>query len=99
MAKSVGLNRGGGKRNLTIQLDEETIQAAKELAVKRNTSVSGLLAQKVREMVEADARYEEAKRYALDAMYHAKGHGGGGITWSREEINEERINNMGMFRE
>jgi hypothetical protein len=89
MAKSVGLNRGGGKRNLTIQLDEETIQAAKELAVRRNTSVSGLLAQKVKEMVEADARYEESRRYALDAMYNATPRGG--ATWSREELNEERF--------
>jgi hypothetical protein len=99
MAKSVGLNRSGGKRNLTIQLDEETIQAAKELAVRRNTSVSGLLAQKVKEMVEADRRYEAAKRRAIDAMHTAKGLGGGGITWTREELNEERINAMEMFKE
>jgi hypothetical protein len=89
MAKGVGLNRGGGKRNLTIQLDEETIQAAKELAVRRHTSVSGLVAQKVKEMVEADTRYEEARLRALDAMHNAKGLGGGGITWTRDELYEE----------
>lgn len=98
MAKSIGLNRGG-KRNLTVQLDEETIQAAKELAVRKHTSVSGLITQKIQEMVAADARYEEAKTRAIEAMRNAEGYGGGGTTWTREEINEERINNMRMFRE
>lgn len=89
MAKSVGLNKGG-KRNLTIQLDEETIQAAKELAVRRNTSVSGLLAQQVEELVAADDRYEEAKRYAIDAMYNAAPRS---LTrWSRDELYEELFN-------
>ena len=92
MAKSVGLNRSGGKRNLTIQLDEETIQAAKELAVKRNTSVSGLVTQTLQELVEADTRYREAMRHALDAMHYAEGRGGGGITWSRDELYEEMFN-------
>lgn len=84
MAKSVGLNKGGGKRNITIQLDEELVQAAKELAVRRNTSVSGLLTQKLRELIEADQRYEQARLRALDAMYNARSLGGG--TWRREDL-------------
>ena len=98
MAKSVGLNKGG-KRNLTIQLDEDTIQAAKELAARKNTSVSGLVTQQIQAMVARSARYEEAKKRELEAMRNAKGLGGGGITWTRAEINEERINNMRMFKE
>jgi hypothetical protein len=98
MAKSAGLNKGG-KRNLTIQLDEETIQAAKELAVRRHTSVSGLVTQQIQAMVARAARYEEAKRRELEAMHNAPNLGGGGVTWTREEINEERINNMRMFKE
>lgn len=97
MAKSVGLNRNPGKRNLTIQLDEETIQQAKELAARKNTSVSALVTQKIREMVAADARYQEAMRHALEEMDNAIGRGA--VTWTREEINEERINQMRMFRE
>ena len=84
MAKSVGLNRGSGKRNITIQLDEATIQAAKELAVRRNTSVTGLVAQTLRDLVEADARYEEAKRHALEEMDNAIDRGG--RTWKREDL-------------
>jgi hypothetical protein len=79
----------GGKRNLTVQLDEEVIQAAKELAVRRGTSVSGLVTQMLEEMVEADLRYQRAMHHALDAMYHAKDRGG--VRWTREEIYEERL--------
>jgi hypothetical protein len=80
------------KRNLTIQLEEEIIQAAKELATRRGTSVSGLIAQKVRELVEADQRYELAKRHALDVMFNLRsrrGDGDGEVTslnWTREDL-------------
>ena len=90
MAKSVGLNRGSGKRNLTIQLDEATIQAAKELAVRKHTSISGLVTQKIREMVAADARYREAMRHALAEMDNAIDRGP--ITWTRDELYEEMFN-------
>jgi hypothetical protein len=90
MAESVGLNKGGGrKRNLTIQLDEEIIQQAKELAIRRNMSVSGLVAQKLEELVEAEIRYQKAMASALEAMENAEDLGGG--TWSRAELNEERL--------
>ena len=92
MAKSVGLNKGTGgrKRNLTIQLDEEVIQQAKELAVRRNTSVSGLVTQKLQELVEAEIRYQRAMQHALEAMDNAIDRGG--ITWTRDELYEEMFN-------
>jgi predicted transcriptional regulator len=90
MAKTAGLSRSGGKRNLTIQLDEEVIQAAKELAARRNTSVSGLVAEKLKELVESDIRYEQAKQRALKAMDEATDLGGG--TWNRDDLYEEMFN-------
>jgi hypothetical protein len=98
MAKGVGLNKGRGKRNLTIQLDEVTIQAAKELAARKNTSVSSLVTQQIQAMVAADERYREAMLSAIEAMHDAPALGGG-VRWTREEINEERINSMRMFNE
>jgi hypothetical protein len=93
MAKSIGLNKGG-KRNLTIQLDEATIQAAKELAVRKGTSVSGLVTQILEELVQEEIRYREAMTIAIDAMYYGeKTLGGSGrITWSRDELYEEMFN-------
>ena len=100
MAKTSALGRSGGKRNLTIQLDEEIIQAAKELAARKGTSVSGLVSQKLRELVEADMRYQKAMHHALDAMYNATGRGGGGWTpnRTRAEINDERWENSKYAR-
>jgi hypothetical protein len=94
MANSVGLERSGRKRNLTIQLDEAIIQAAKELAARKGTSVSGLVTQTLAEMVEAEIRYQKARIRALKAMDEAKNRGGGlgGRTWTREELYEEMLN-------
>ncbi|HEU5472106.1 MAG TPA: DUF6364 family protein [Actinophytocola sp.] len=78
------------KRNLTVQLDEETIRAVKELAARRGTSVSGLVAQKIHQMVAADDRYQVAMEAALEAMRNAKPRGG--RNWTRAEINEDRFN-------
>lgn len=53
------------KQNLTVSLKKETIQKAKVLAAKRNTSVTRLLADYVEEMVAEDERYEAARKAAL----------------------------------
>ncbi|MEQ7124961.1 DUF6364 family protein [Actinopolymorpha sp. B11F2] len=72
------------KRNLTVQLDEETIAKARVLAAKRGTSVSQLVAQQLVELVEADERYEESWRHARRLMADAKPRGG--RTWSRDDL-------------
>jgi hypothetical protein len=74
------------RRNLTVQLDEETIREAKILAAKRGTSISGLVAQELEELVARDARYEAARRRALEIM--AASIPRGGRTWRRDELYE-----------
>lgn len=74
------------KRNLTVQLDDEVIRAAKVLAAKRGTSVSGLVAAELGRLVAEDERYEEAWRRARKAMGHTAGRGG--RRWNREELHE-----------
>jgi hypothetical protein len=46
------------RRNLPLQLDEDVIRRAKVLAAKRGTSVSGLVARLLAELVAQDARYK-----------------------------------------
>ena len=74
------------RRNLTLQLDEDTIRLAKVLAVKRGTSVSGLVARELEHLVAQDARYEEARRRAAEIM--AESAPRGGRTWRRDELHE-----------
>jgi hypothetical protein len=79
---------GGGvaRRNLTVQLDEETIRQAKILAAERGTSVSGLVARELEQLVARNARYEEARRRAVELM--AEPEPRGGRTWRRDDLYE-----------
>jgi Family of unknown function (DUF6364) len=74
------------KRNLTIQLDEATIRHAKIVAAHRGMSLSGLVAQQLNELAEADERYERARAVALDALNSATG--GGAPSWHRDELHD-----------
>ena len=75
------------KQNLTVSLKRETIQKAKVLAARRNTSVTRLLADYVEEIVARDERYAAARRAALD--YLDKGFPmGGQIAADREDWHE-----------
>lgn len=74
------------RRNLTVQLDEETIRQAKMLAAKRGTSISGLVARELELLVARDARYEEAQRRAVELMAASAEHGG--RNWRREDLHE-----------
>jgi hypothetical protein len=74
------------KTNLTLQLDEEVIRRARIVAAKRGTSVSALVARELDELVERDARYEEAWRRAAELMGRAVPRGG--RAWRRDELHE-----------
>ena len=75
------------KQNLTVSLEKETIQKAKVLAAKKNTSITRLLADYVEEMVAEDERYEAAQRAAL--KYMTRGFPlGGQIAADREDWHE-----------
>ncbi len=74
------------RRNLTVQLDEEVVRRAKVVAAKRGTSISGLIARQLEDLVERDARFEDAARRALDALAAAAPRGG--RRWRREELHQ-----------
>jgi hypothetical protein len=75
------------RRNLTVQLDEETIRQAKILAAERGTSVSGLVARELEQLVTRNARYEEAMRRAIELMANSEPRGG--RAWRRDDLYEE----------
>ncbi len=78
------------KRNLTVELDVETIRKAKVLAAQRDTSVSRLVADEIERLVgEADA-YEQAKAQALQWLEHGLDMRTGGVHVSRDELHERR---------
>jgi hypothetical protein len=77
------------KTNLTIQLDAEVIRRAKVLAAKRGTSVSGLVARELDELVAEDERYEAARERARELMVNAQPLGA--RDWTRDDIYSERL--------
>lgn len=75
------------KRNLTLQLEEETVRKAKVLAAQRATSVSRLLAEEIDRLVAQDDAYREAHAAALAHLKRGF-HLGGGPMPSRDALHD-----------
>lgn len=81
------------KANLTLQLDTDVIRRARILAARQGMSISALVALELNAMVEREARYEDARRRALDLMAAATPRGG--RTWTRDDLYAERLDRHG----
>jgi hypothetical protein len=60
------------KSNITLKLDSGLLREAKILAVEEGTSLSALLAAKLKEAVREKKGYEEARKRAVARMRNAK---------------------------
>lgn len=56
------------KSNITLKVDAELVREAKVLAARRGTSVSGLLAEHLEQLIRDERAYEASKRRALDRL-------------------------------
>ena len=75
------------KQNITLSVDKELIKKGKVIAAQSDTSVSKMLSEQLRHLVEDNEQYETAKRSALQTL--KKGYRlGGEITWKREDLYE-----------
>ena len=75
------------KQNITLSVDKELIKKGKVIAAQKDTSVSKMLSEQLRQLVEDNEQYETAKRSALQTL--KKGYRlGGKITWKREDLYE-----------
>ena len=73
------------KQNITLSVDKDLIKKGKVIAAQKDTSVSKMLSEQLRQLVEDKEKYETAKRSALQNL--KKGyHLGGKITWKREDL-------------
>jgi hypothetical protein len=53
------------KQNITLSLDKVLLRRVKHIAVEKGTSVSGLLAEHLEQIVEHDQEYESARKKAV----------------------------------
>ena len=80
-------SRNEQRQNVTISLSRQVLKKAKILAARRETSISGLLAQELESLVGEEEAYERAEKQAL-AFLDKGFHLGGVIRVKRDELHE-----------
>ncbi|MCJ7623056.1 MAG: DUF6364 family protein [Anaerolineaceae bacterium] len=77
------------KQNITLSIPKDILRRAKILAVEKETSLSGLLAQFLEDIVVGEQEYQGAKRKNLALLDDARELGTkGSASWSRESLHE-----------
>ena len=74
------------KQNITLSLEKDLLLKLKVISAKRSTSISRMLADELKEIVEKTERYELSRRKALQAM--ESGLHLGGRAAPRDELHE-----------
>ena len=75
------------KQNITLSIEKDIIKKGKIIAAQKDTSISKMLSEHLKQIIDRAEQYEAAKRSALRTL--KKGfHLGGEITWKREELYE-----------
>lgn len=78
-------------RNITLAIPRDVLRKAKMIAVRRDTSVSGLLTSYLREVVDEDDEYGRAMKRQLRTMKRSRKLGlTGRPTWTRDELHERK---------
>jgi len=73
------------KRNITVQLDEATLQKARVAAAKRGSSISRLLTEQIDVLARQDDDYDRAMSDALAELERGYDLGGGPYP-ARDEV-------------
>ncbi len=74
------------KANITVAIEPGLLKKARAVAARRGQSVSALLADELRELVDDDARYTSAQKRALSLLQNPLSLGG--VPLRREELHE-----------
>lgn len=77
------------KANITVAIEPGLLKKARAVAARRGQSVSALLADELRELVDEDAQYTSARKRALSLFHSPLPLGGAPLR--REELHERHI--------
>lgn len=76
-------------QNITLSVPQETLQQARIIAVKRQTSLSRLLTEKLEELVVEETGYLQAEQQFMSLLSEGFELGSKGkVAWSRNEVHE-----------
>jgi predicted transcriptional regulator len=74
-------------QNVTLSLPEPLLRRFRVYAAERNKSMTALMTEAIRKMVDEESSREAATRRILERIRNAPDWGTGGkITWTRDEI-------------
>jgi hypothetical protein len=82
---AIDVARCSVKRNITVQLDEATVQRARVAAARRGSSISRLLAEQIEVLARQDDDYDRAMHDALAELERGYDLGGGPYP-ARDEV-------------
>lgn len=76
-------------QNVTLSLPKPLLQQLRVYAAERNRSMTSIMTDAIRALLDNQDEKEKAMRRAIDRMRNAPDWGTGGkITWTRDEIHE-----------
>lgn len=79
------------RQNITLSIPKETLKKAKHIAVAKEQSLSGLLAEFIEDLVRREEGYKQAEQRQLVLMEEGLDFGlNENVEWSREEIHERK---------
>jgi hypothetical protein len=79
-------------RNVTLSLPEPLLRRFRVYAATRHQSMSSLMEDAIRKLVDEDAEYEKAGRRMIERMRNSPDRGTGDkIPWTRDELYDEML--------
>jgi hypothetical protein len=73
--------------NITLKIDEQLLQKARRLALRRKTSLNAVVRKGLEEFVAGDLSLEAAAK-GLEAFFYRSRAKVGARTWNRDELHE-----------
>jgi hypothetical protein len=74
------------RQNITVAIDKSLVRKLRVIAASRSTSISGMLSEELKRIVEQSERYDTAKRSALADL--DQGFDLGGMPATRDELHD-----------
>jgi hypothetical protein len=78
------------KQNITLSLDQRTLQRARTVAAQRGLSINAYLTEVLDHASRRDEAYPQAMAVALALMDHAQPHGGQGMG-DRDALHDRKV--------
>lgn len=73
--------------NITLKIDEELLEKARQLALRRKTSINAIVRKRLEEFVSSDLSRQAAVK-GLESFYNRCEARVGSKTWTRDELHE-----------